>query len=168
MSEQTSETDTNLMLIDELEDFSKHSLKVVEASRREILLLSDTLDPALYNNENFYQRVLDLARSDRTVQIKILVKDVRPIVEMGHRLLNLARRLSSKVEIRKLLIQPEKASITYLIGDRKALLYMHEEKVYNGFVNYEAAQECKSLADEFTYLWDKHSVLDPALRTMLL
>lgn len=55
-----------------------------------------------------------------------------------------------------------------MIGDRKHLLYMHEDLVYNGFVNYEAAQESKSLADEFTYLWDKHSELDPALRTMLL
>lgn len=168
MTEKTSETDTNLLLIDELDDFLKHSLQLVEASRRELLLLSKTFDPSLYNNDEFYQRILDLARSDRNVQVKILVKDIQPVVEKGHRILSLARRLSSKVEIRKLLIKPEKDSIAYLIGDRKNLLYMHEDQVYNGFVNYEAAQECKSLADEFTYLWDKHSVLDPALRTMLL
>ena len=62
----------------------------------------------------------------------------------------------------------EKDSISYIIGDRKCLLYMHEDLLYNGFINYEALQECKSLADGFTYLWDKHSVLDPSLRTMLL
>lgn len=168
MAEQASESDTSLILIDELEDFTKHSVQVVEASRREVLLLSKTLDPAIYNNEPFYQSILDLARSDRNVQVRILVKDIQPVVEQGHRILNLARRLSSKVEIRKLLSRPQKDSITYLIGDRKHLLYMHEDLVYNGFVNYEAAQESKSLADEFTYLWDKHSELDPALRTMLL
>ncbi len=168
MAEHASETDTNLTLIDELDDFSRHSLQVVESSRREVLLLSKTLDPAIYDNEPFYQSILDLARRDRNVQVRILVKDIQPVVEHGHRILNLARRLSSKIEIRKLLIKPEKDSITYLIGDRKHLLYMHEDQVYNGFVNYDAAQESKSLADEFTYLWDKHSVLDPALRTMLL
>jgi hypothetical protein len=168
MAEHASETDTNLILLDELDDFSKHSLQVVESSRREVLLLSKTLDPAIYDNELFYQGILDLARKDRNVQVRILVKDIQPVVEHGHRILNLARRLSSKIEIRKLLIKPEKDSITYLIGDRKHLLYMHEDQVYNGFVNYDAGQESKSLADEFTYLWDKHSVLDPALRTMLL
>ncbi len=168
MAEHTSEIDTNLSLIDELDDFSRHSLQVVESSRREVLLLSKTLDPAIYDNELFYQGILDLARRDRNVQVKILVKDIKPLVQHGHRILNLARRLSSKIEIRKLLIKPEKDSITYLIGDRKHLLYMHEDQVYNGFVNYEAAQESKSLADEFTYLWDKHSELDPALRTVLL
>lgn len=168
MVEKTTETDTNLVLIDELDDFSNHATQVVESSRREVLLLSKTLDPAIYNNEPFYQAVLDFARQDRNAQVKILVKDIQPVVEQGHRILNLARRLSSKVEIRKLLIKPEKDSITYLIGDRKCLLYMHEDQVYNGFVNYEAAQESKSLADEFSYLWDKHSVLDPSLRTMLL
>ena len=168
MTEHVSESDPNLILIDELDDFSKHSLKVVEASRREILLLSHMLDPALFDNDQFYQVILDLARSDRNAQVKILLKDIGPVVEQGHRLLNLARRLSSKIEIRKLFIKPEKDSITYLIGDRKCLLYMHEDQVYNGFVNYEAVQECKSITDEFTYLWDKHSVLDPSLRTMLL
>lgn len=168
MVEKASETDANLILIDELDDFSSHSLQVVESSRREVLLLSKTLDPALYNNESFYQAILDFARNDRNVQVKILVKDIQPVVEQGHRLLTLARRLSSKIEIRKLHTKPQKDSITYLIGDRKHLLYMHEDQVYNGFVNYEAAQESKSLADEFTYLWDTHSELDPALRTMLI
>lgn len=168
MVEQTSKTDTNLILIDELNDFSKHSLQVVGSSRREIILLSKTLDPAIYDNEPFYQGILDFARGDRNVQVKILVKDIKPVVEQGHRILNLARRLSSKIEIRKLLVKPEKDSITYLIGERRHLLYMHEDQVYNGFVNYEAAQESKSLADEFTYLWDTHSELDPALRTMLI
>jgi len=168
MSEHTSEVDPNLILLDEFDDFAKHALQVVEASRREILILSKTFDPALYNTEAFYQQILDLARADRNRQVKILVKDIQPVVEQGHRILALARRLSSKVEIRKLLIKPQKDSITYVIGDCKHLLYMHEDQVYNGFVHYEAAQECKSLADEFSYMLDKHSELDPALRTMLL
>jgi len=168
MVEKASETDTNLILIDELNDFSSHSLQLVESSRREVLLLSKTLDPALYNNESFYQAILDFARKDRNVRVKILVKDIQPVVEQGHRLLTLARRLSSKIEIRKLLSKSQKDSITYLIGDRKHLLYMHEDQIYNGFINYEAAQESKSLTDEFTYLWDTHSELDPTLRTMLL
>src|SRR6056300_965268 len=106
MAEQTSETDTNLILIDELNDFSKHSMQIVESSRREVLLLSKTLDTVIYNNESFYQSIINFARSDRNVQVRILVKDIQPVVEKGHRILNLARRLSSKIEIRKLLIKP--------------------------------------------------------------
>lgn len=168
MTEHVSENDQNLILLDELEDFSRSSLKVVELSRREVLLLSRTLDPALFNNEAFYQHLLDLARRDRNVRIRILVKDIRPVVEQGHRILNLARKLSSKIEIRKLLSRPEKDAIAYLIGDRRHLLYMHEDQIYNGFVHFDAAVECRGLADEFSYLWDKHSELDPALRSMLI
>ena len=168
MTEHTSEIDPNLILLDEFDDFIKHSLKLVESSRRELLIMTKTFDPDLYSNESFYQHVLDLARTDRYTQIRILVKDIQPVVEQGHRILELSRRLSSKVEIRKLLIKPQKDSIAYVIGDRKHLLYMHDDQDYNGFVYYEAAQECKSLADEFSYLWDKNSELDPALRTMLL
>ncbi len=130
--------------------------------------MSKTLDPAIYNSEDFYQHILDLARGDRNTQVKILVKDIQPVVEQGHRLLELARRLSTKVEMRKLLIKPAKDTICYLIGDRKDLLYMHEDQIYSGFVHYDAAQECKVLADEFSHLWEKYSEQDPALRSMLL
>jgi len=116
MSEHTSEVDPNLILLDEFDDFAKHALQVVEASRREILILSKTFDPALYNTEAFYQQILDLARADRNRQVKILVKDIQPVVEQGHRILALARRLSSKVEIRKLLIKPQKDPIPMLSG----------------------------------------------------
>ncbi len=168
MSEHVSETDENLILIDELEDFNNHSLKVIEASRREILIISKTLDPALFDTESLYQKVLDMARSDRNARVKILVKDIRPIVERGHRLLNLARRLSSKVEMRKLLGKTERDSISYVIGDRKQLLYLHEDQIYNWFVNYEGAVESKGLADEFDYLWDTQSEVHPSLRIMLI
>lgn len=168
MTEQISETDPDLIMLDELEDFSRHALKIVEESRREILILSKTLDPALYNNDTFYHQLLEMARRDREAHVKILVKEFRSVEARGHQILDLSRRLPSKIEIRKLLVRPAQDSAAYLIGDKKHLLFMHEDQVYNGAVNYEAEEECKELVQEFNFLWERHSEQDPAVHGMMI
>jgi hypothetical protein len=168
MTEIVSQTDPKLIIIDALADFQKHAQQVIEKSKREILLLSTNLDPELFDQNVYADMLVDFVRRDRNSTVKILVKDIRPLIESGHCLLNLARRVSSKVEIRKLLKEPEDENHAFLMGDRKFLLYKHDDKNYQGFVNYNAAPESRSLADEFVYLWEQHSVLDPSLKTFVL
>jgi hypothetical protein len=168
MTEKITEVDPDLVLLDELKDFTKHSLKIVEESQREILILSKTLDPNLYNTEAFYQHLLDMVRRDRDAHVKILVKDIRSIVARGHSILDLAQRLPSKIEIRTLLARPVQDSAAYLIGDHKHLLFMHEDQIYSGAVNYDAEEECKEMIDEFMVLWEKQSELDPAVHSLMI
>lgn len=168
MTETISKTDQNLILLDEIDDFRSHGLKLVEESSREVLLLSKELDPLLYHGELFSNRLLGFVRNDHRCRVKILVKNIRPLVEKGHRLLTLAQRLPSKIEIHKLLIEPQNDAITFMMGDRRILLYQHEDQMYNGFVNYNGAPESKSFAEEFTYLWEQHSELDSSLRSFVI
>jgi hypothetical protein len=168
MTEKITEVDPDLVLLDELKDFTKHSLKIVEETKREILILSKALDPSIYNTEAFYQHILDMDRRDRDAHVKILVKDIRALVAGGHSLLDLARRLPSKIEIRTLLARPVQDSAAYLIGDHKHLLFMHEDQIYNGAVNYDAEEECKEMIDEFMVLWEKQSELDPAVHSLMI
>lgn len=168
MAEQISETDPELRLLDAQDDFSSHAIELAGKSRRDLMILSHRLDPLVYDTEDFYQAVLRFARQDRRSMVRMLVNDVKPIVEQGHYLLRLARRLSSKVEIRRLAFEPKDKEAAWLMGDRQYLLYKHDDSVYRGFVNYNARMECLEFADEFNILWDRHSVVDPSLRTFLL
>jgi len=168
MSETITETDPDLILIDELADFTKHSLMIVEESRRELLILSKTLDPALYNNDDFYHRLLNMARADRESHVKIMVKDFHSLEAHGHQILDLSRRLPSKIEIRHLKVRPSQDEIAFIIGDHKHLLFMHEDGVYNGAVNYDSEDECNELVREFNQLWKKHCDRDPAVNSMLI
>src|SRR5690606_5552024 len=122
----------------------------------------------LYDRDDFASAVSRLVRKDRNARLRILVKDLRPLVEHGHRLLELSRRLSSKVEIRKLLIDAPGAERSFMIGDRELLLFQHEEGVYRGFANYRAGPEITPLLDSFNELWERHSEVSPDLRRLHL
>lgn len=167
MKERQSETSDQLFLLEDAEAFALHARQIIEGSRRELTILSEFLDSQIYD-QPLADLISRLARDDRNARVRILLKDVRPVVERGHSLLSLARRLSSKVEIRKLLIEAENDAEAYLIGDRDRVLYQHADREYKGFANYAAAPEAAKLLGGFNHLWERHSEVSPALRSLVI
>lgn len=168
MKEVQSEASEHLWLLEDAEAFAKHAKKLAEQSARQICILSASLDPSVFDQEDFVDQVSRLARSDRRAQVRILVKDIRPMLDRGHQLLTLSRRLTSKVHIRKLLTDPQDKPHSYLLSDRGLLLYMHEEGAYKGFADYDAAPRVQQLLEDFSHLWEHHSEASPDLRHMHL
>jgi hypothetical protein len=82
-----------------------------------------------------------------------LVKNTQLLIERGHKLARLAQRLSSKVVIRKLTLEPENSEMAFMMCDSNGLLYKNDDQVYRGFANYAAAVEIKRLRETFDYLW---------------
>jgi hypothetical protein len=167
MKERQSEVSEKLFLLEDAEAFAVHAKQLVEGSRRELAILSELLDPLIYDH-GLTHLISQLARSDRAARVRILLKDIQPLIERGHPLLTLARRLSSKVEIRKLLIEPENEAQAYLTGDRDRLLYLHSDREYQGFANYAAGPEVARLLDSFDHLWERHSEVSPGLRSLII
>ncbi len=168
MTEIPSEADNNLIILSGLDAFTKHSIQLVEQANRHVYILSQHLDFPLYDNPDFESALSTLARNDRNAEVRILVKNIRPLLERNHSLLELARRLPSKIKVRRLLIEPENDERAYLIGDRSLLLYKHDDSEYSGFANYDAGPEVLKIMEEFDYLWQRQSAEDAELRILSL
>lgn len=168
MAAVTSDNNPALLLLDELADFQAHALKLVQNGRRQLCIFSATLDAPLYNTDAFRDTVRIFATQDRYAHARILVKDTKPLIEHGHRLLQLARRLSGKVDIRRLTVEPQNNNHSWLIVDNDKLLYKHDEDAYQGYVDLAAAPKCKLFLEEFTNLWEVYGEEDPNLRQQLL
>ncbi|MES2625400.1 MAG: hypothetical protein V4628_08985 [Pseudomonadota bacterium] len=168
MTAVISANNPNLLLLDELVDFQAQALKAVQQGRRQLCILSETLDDPLYNTDEFRDAVRLLVTQDRYAGAKFLVKDTTPLVEHGHRLLQLSRRLSGKVDIRKLTVAPQNTTHAWMTVDNNILLYKHDEGAYNGYIDYAAAPKCKLLLEEFINLWELYGEEDPNLRQQLL
>lgn len=168
MKETQSQSSEQVFLLEDLAAFAKHADQIIARSTRSICILSAHLDRELYDRDDLVNLVSELARSDRNASVRILVKDIRSMLEQGHRLLGLSRRLSSKVHIRRLVADPEDTLHSYLISDRERLLYLHEDGVYRGFADYQAAPKVRQLLEVFNRLWEHHSEASPDLRRMHL
>lgn len=152
MAEQSA-VSKELWLLDGVADFRHYSLELVNDSRRHIAILSNDLDEPIYGHPEFVQVVSDFARSSRHIQVQILLKDTKRAIELGHPLVKLAQRLSSKIQLRKMTQQPNNQEMGFMLGDTSKLLYKNDDSYYRGFYNSAAAREVKTLRDQFNYLW---------------
>ena len=81
--------------------FCNLSTRMVAQAHRSLSLISPDLEPVIYDQAPFISAVKQLALQSRVAQIRILVQDNSQLRQQGHRLIDLAQRLPSTIEIRK-------------------------------------------------------------------
>ena len=108
-----------------------------------------------------------LALRSRHSRIRVLVKDSHRAVKDGHRLVELARHLSSFIEIRKAHEDARDAAEAFLIADGIGTLHRTLASRFEGTVNFRAPLHARRLAQWFTEVWER-SAPDPELRRLHL
>lgn len=166
MSQQSSSSES-LYLLDSLSDYCEHADKLLSLGRRKVRIFSNHLEALLYDREELVDLLSALSRRHPQAQIEIMVRETRPLVEQGHRLVRLAQRIPSKFTIRKLGHQNDNDAMGFMMVDADKLLYKNDDTTFQGFANYEAAPEVKQLMDTWLRLWQS-SQEDPQLRTQTL
>lgn len=141
------------------------ALELARQSRRQLRLLSHTLDHELFDNDDFAAAISQLARTSRFSEVRLLVVSVKPIVERGHRLLELCRRLSTTLQIRRADCEPEDIRENFIVADDRGVLcyaLREPEKAWADFNNRPLAED---YAAQFDELWHR-SINDPELRLL--
>lgn len=164
MAQQSSASET-LWLLDGVTDFRNYSQQLVIQTRRSIAILTRDLDSLVYATPEFEQHISGFVRSSRNAQVQILIKDTKPAIEAGHLLVRLAQRLSSKILVRKITVEPNNKEMGFMLGDTDKLLYKNDDALHRGFFNSAAASEIKSLREEFNYLWE-YGELEPGFQVL--
>ena len=129
--------------------------RLAAAARCSLHLFTRDLDPFLYGRPEFLDPIRRLATGRGHARVEILVLDSHRAVRDGHRLIELARRLSSFIELRKLHPDYKDRLETFLIADERALLYREKADLYAGKVDFNAPIEAKQLLRLFNEAWEK-------------
>ena len=151
--------------LDSMDDNRDAAIAVTQQCQRTLVIQSYDLDPIIYDNADFIEAVRQVAVNSNRADIKILIEDSRKIVSSGHRIIELARQLSSYIEIRKINIDLKTLSEAFLIADETALIYRRQPQRYEGFVNFNERGRCRLLLADFKDSWEK-ATPDPELRRL--
>lgn len=146
-------------------DRTATALDLARQCKRHLRLLSHTLDYEIYDNDAFVTALSQLARRSRNSEIRILVVDVKPLVQRGHRVLELCRQLSTTIHIRRADCEPEDIKENFLVADDRGVLcyaLREPEKVWADYNNRPLAED---YAAQFDELWHR-GIDDPELRLL--
>lgn len=148
------------------EEASSHLLALLSHAKRTLNVCSPDFEPWLYNNSSVQQACVQFLLAHPRNRLRVLLKDSSRAVTQGHRLINLARRMSSNMQIRKL--HPDyPVQGAFLLTDEHSALVRPEPDRFAGYALYQSPARTRQLQRQFDVAWD-HSLSDPDLRSFLL
>jgi hypothetical protein len=147
-----------------LADAVSHLLR---QTRYSLQVYTPDLEPRLYDTADVAAALRRTATASRRADIRLLARDLDPAIKAGHRLIELARKLSSFIEIRLAPTRGELGGDAFVIADRSAVLYRPHAGRPEGELHLHDPRQARLLAGRFQILWDE-ATTSPDLRRLHL
>lgn len=143
------------------------ALAMARRASRSIRIVSRHLDPPIYDTAEFADAVRDVVLGSRRARVDIIVLDPAPLARSGHRILRLAHRVTSFMELR--IPGPEHSSYNtaMLIVDEMQTVVRKFSDRYEGAFSYGDRTSARPLVRTFDGMWEV-AVSHPALRRLTL
>ncbi|MEA2094600.1 MAG: hypothetical protein U9P11_08560 [Pseudomonadota bacterium] len=124
-------------------------------AERSLLLHTEDLEHAIYDQTAFLEAVSRLARSHKQARIWILIQDARKLVQHGHRLIELSRKLGSCVQFRRPGPEYRNFHETFLLADDAGYLHRLSVNRYEGNANFNDPGKTREWSKYFLEVWDR-------------
>lgn len=137
-------------------DASRVATQIAEQARRSLSIASADLDPAAYDNDAFVEAVKRVALSGRGASVRLLIHDISFGLQNGHRLLMLAQRISSLIEIRRVR-EHESGSFSQsvLFNDAGGWMRRTDPLSYDGEAHLQDRPGQRELQMWFDRVWER-------------
>lgn len=162
IGEQTGE-----LTINDRQENYQALLNMIDKGRRSLHIYSRYLDGKLYDRQEFNTAIRRLANRHPQSQVRILLRDIEPLVKHGHRLIELSRHLSSSMEIRVIHKDFAEYNESFFIVDQRAVLHRKLADRYEGIINYNDPALARYLLHHFNEVWEQSQVPTDARRLYL-
>lgn len=134
---------------------------------RSLHIYSPRLDHLLFDTQPVVDALSAFVRRGAPAHLRVLIHSSDLIVGRGHRLLELSRRVDSKIDIRRVPDELASDIHTYVTWDRRGYWLMPDYREYDGLSNLYDPVQASRLDERFEYLWER-GLNDPELRTLRL
>lgn len=131
------------------------ALSLASQAQHSLRILSHDLDVGTLNSTGFAEAVRRLATAHDRNRVHLLVIDPDAAIQQGSRLLDLARRLSSTIEIRKLSETFSGHRETFMVADDRGVLYRTLSGRYEGMADFNAPRRAAELIRFFDTAWER-------------
>jgi len=141
--------------LDSREQVRTMAQTLAKQARRELLLYTDDLEPDIFDQQPFLDAVSNLVRQHQDAHVWVLVENSHKTVQQGHRLIELSRRLSSQIQLRRPPVEYRNHGKTFLLCDDTGYFYRPLASRYEGAGNFNNPGQTAVHKKYFMEVWDQ-------------
>ena len=158
---------TSEITLSSASEHHEQTLKLIESANREICIHSHDLTNRIYNHPDLASALSKFVTANSAKRsIKIIVNDVNAIISSDHKILDVCRRLSSNVSIRKISKEHENHTESFLLVDGSSYIFRSDYTLLEGVLSHNPKQ-AKVLLNLFNEFWS-HSEPDSSLNRLYI
>ncbi len=148
------------------EENQQFAIAMIQQTELYLDILSPDFEPAIYDNDSCYEAIENLALRSRHSQIRILLHDGRKPAQRGHKIIQLAKRLSGLIQFRNIPDIYRNKTDTFLIADRIGIIQRTEAPLKSK-VHFKNWPKIKPILKDFNDIWEE-SEPNPEVRTYII
>jgi hypothetical protein len=138
-------------------DNQRVAAALVGQAVRSLEIFSRDLEAEIYDQPDFIAGIRALALNSRHARIRILLQDASRVARDGHRLLEIARRLSSYIEIRRPSHEYREYNEAFMLVDGTGLIHRHNADRHEGSASFRQPLRARELGNFFEEVWQRSS-----------
>ena len=127
---------------------------LISQARHTIDIYTHELDTKVYNQSDCINSVKSFVLHNSNARVRILIRNPNRIIRSGHRLISLARHLSSFIAIRVIHEDYASRPDAFLIVDKRGILHLMEGDRYDGVCNFNNPRLSAELGHRFNEVWN--------------
>jgi hypothetical protein len=150
-----------LLRLDGPDQFHQATTLLLTQAVRQVHIVTPNLEAERFNNTAFADALSHFARRSQYTETRILVGDPAIAIRWGHHVVNLGRRLSSLIHIRRLHEDDYDPAEAWIVVDDIGLIRRDTMDGYLGMLSAKAIPQAQQKNRRFAELWERgHEVAE--------
>ncbi|HTN33323.1 MAG TPA: GNAT family N-acetyltransferase [Marinobacter sp.] len=135
-------------------DLNSLTDSIADQAQQRIWLYDRHLDHNLYSRFRFRELVSALARRHPLSEVRLLIHDDKPLIKRRHEIVELMRRMPSRIELRLVNDDYPAESQPFLLVDREGVVFRHSFEKPEGFAGFSHSRRVTLLSERYQRMWD--------------
>jgi len=150
-------------LLSTLDEYRAAVSEITTSARRTLSIYTPDLEPQLYDQDCFIDPIKRLVLARGHARVRVLISDPARAVREGNRFMQMARRLTSYIDLRNVAPDYRSNPCAFIIADDKAIAYRQQASRWEGIVEFNDAHVVSRYLEYFNNVW-AGSLIQPELR----
>jgi hypothetical protein len=150
-------------ILSTLEEYRAAVSELATRAQRSLSIYTPNLEPLIYDQDCFLEPVKRLVLARGHARLRVLISDPARASRDGNRFMQMARRLTSFIELRNVPPEFRNNPASFIVADDRAIAYRQQASRWDGIVEFDDQSVVRRHLAYFDEVWVV-SLIQPELR----